>query len=832
VGALWPLILRSLTARPLRAALTVVAVALGVAALTGVQLALPALDDQASRAQLQRAGASQLDVRSASVLGFDDFAVARLQHLDGVRLAVPLEEKRVAARADPRSITGLTVTVVGVHDGAAGLRPVQLLEGRLPRAGSTDEVTLDAGLAAALPATGAPRPLISGDEVRLLTGTGSDVFHVVGISSGTSAGPAFTRSAAFVSAAAAQGPFAAGLHVPLIALALTPGAAPATVAREVHDALGAGAITVDPRAVATAPLQQLRPLLALVTLLSVLIGAGVVANTLWLGVLERRREIGLLRAAGAGRRDVFRLFLGEAAVLAVAGAAAGVVAGIVLAGVLVRQLAPADLGVPAVSLNGWGVLVAVALGIAMALLGASVPAILAARMKPLDALRAGGAGSPERTPRAVAVIGLVLVVAAALAMLTGLAGPVGAGTVALLVGAVFCLPFIVPPFLRRLSASPRFATGSTGLAAANLVRHRNRTSLTVAGLSVGVAVAVAVSALTAGALAAGQRWVDRLFVGDVLVRSPATQPDAVATAFTTAAGVRSAVPLRFVSADVGGETVGIAVIDPAAYARGGTLDVDGSRAAVFTALASPDRPAMVVPRQLVDLLGWRPGVSLQVATQRGLTAFDVAAVAEHTFPGGDGREAVLVGRATAARTLGDVATGFDSLDVSSGGASLRGVEDAAASFGMQATSVSTVDAATRAAVDHSVALLSVFAWLAVVVAMLAVVNTLVVNVRQGARERGLLRAVGLSRRRVRTLVLAEAALLAVSGAVAGVAVGCVLALPLLHASAGPGFDPGFVFPLWSVLGAVAAVLLGALLAVLVPARIAAGQSIVGAIRHA
>jgi putative ABC transport system permease protein len=832
MGGLWPIVRRSLAARPLRGLLTAIAVALGVAALTGVQLALPALDSQATNAQLQRAGASQLDVRSVSVGGFDDPVVTRLQSLDGVRAAVPLEEKRVVARAELRSITGLVATVVGVRGGRAGLRPVTLVEGRLPSPGSTDEVTLDQGLAAALAATGAPRPLITGDQVRLLTGTGNDVFHVVGISSGTSGGAAFTRSAAFVSEKAARGPFSAGLRIPLVALELDAGADSAAVAREVHDALGSSATTVDPRAVTAEPLQQLRPLLDLVVVLSVLIGAGVVANTLWLGVVERRREIGLLRAAGAGRRHVFRLFFAEATVLAVVGSVAGVALGILLAGLLVRQLAPSDLGVPAVSVSAQAIVISIAVGLAAALLGAALPATFAARMRPLDALRAGSAGAPESTPRGLGALGVLLIAVAALTMSSGLVGPVGVGTVALLLGAVLCLPYLVPPLLRVAGGRGGLATRSAGLAAANLARHRNRTSLTVAGLTVGVAVAVAVSALTAGALAAGQSWVNHLFAGDVLVHSPATQPDGVVSAFRKAAGVRDAVSLRFVSADVAGDTVGIAVVDPTAYARTGALDIAGDRAAALTELASPGNPAMVVPRQLADALGWQPGVTLQVGTQNGLAGFTVAAVAEHTFPGGDGREAVVVGRATAVRTLGDVATGFDDLDVSSGGASFGTVQDAASSFGMQATTVSAVNDAAQAAVDHSVVLLSAFAWLAVIVAMLAVVNTLVVNVRQGARERGLLRAVGLSRRRVRRLVLAEAALLALSGAVAGVAAGCVLALPLLHASGGPGFSPAFAFPVLPVVATVAAVLVGALLAVLVPARIAAGQSIVGAIRTA
>jgi putative ABC transport system permease protein len=831
MSGLWPIVLRSLRARPLRALLTVVAVTLGVAAVTGVQLALPALDHQAQQALQQRAGESQLDVRAAQQPGLDDAQMSAVAAVPGVARSAPLLEKRVVARADPRVITGLTVTVVGVSDGRAGLRPVHLVSGRLPRAGSTDEVTLDDGVGAALQATGAPRALTTGDDVRLLTGTGNDVFHIVGISSGTSAGPAFTRSAAFVSEQAARTVFGQGLRTPLVALRLADGADATAVARRIHDALGPAVITVDPRAAGVQPLDQLRPLLALVTVLSVAIGAGVVANTLGLSVVERRREIGLLRSAGATGHQVFRLFLAEAAVLSAAGAVAGVGLGILAAGLLVRQLAPADLGVPAVSLSVLAVLGSMALGIVMALLGAYVPARAAARMNPLAALRAGAAGE-ERTPRSVAFAGLLLIGLAAVALVSGLAGPVGAGIVALLLGGVLVLPFALPPMLRALASATSAAAGTTGLAAANLARRRNRTSLTVAGLAVAVSVAVAVSAVTAGALAAGRDWVDHLFVGDTLVRSAAAQPDAVADSVSKAAGVKSAIPLRFVAAPVGGDSLGIAIVDPGAYAGTSALDVEGDHSAAVRALSDTSHPAMVVPRQLADAYGWHTGMQLSVSGDRGDTAFTVTAIARHTFPGGDGRESVVIGRSTAERTLGTLATGFDVLDVSRGNVSLATVRDVAASYGMQATEVSAVNDAAQSAVDHSVVLLSVFAWLAVVVAMLAVVNTLVVNVRQGAREVGLLRAVGLSRRSAHRMVLAEAALLALSGTLIGVGAGCVLALPLLHASNGPGFAPGFVFPLGAVLASLAAVVAGAVLAVAVPARTVAGQSIVAQIRHA
>jgi putative ABC transport system permease protein len=483
--------------------------------------------------------------------------------------------------------------------------------------------------------------------------------------------------------------------------------------------------------------------------------------------------------------------------------------------------------------GGLTVVAAVALGLALALIGAFVPARSAARMKPLDALRAGGAGAPERSPRWLLAGVALLLAAAAGTLATGLVESTAVGVVVLLAGTVLLLPFLVPPLLHRVSRRRRLAARTTGLAAANLARAGNRTSLTVAGLVVAVGVSVAVGALTAGALAAGDRWVGGLFIGDVVVRSPAPQPLDVAGAFSRQAGVANAVPLRFLSGEVAGETLGITVIQPPMYRASTALDLDGAdRSAALDALDPATPPALIAPRQLADLLGWRPGLTVSVAGQNGPVPFTIAAVAAHTYPGGDGRESVVIGSAAAGRVLGDVATGFDALDVTRGSAPMAAVESAASAFGMQAVSVATVQDATQAAVDHSVVLLSAFAWVAVVVAMLAVVNTLMVNVRQGARELGLLRAVGLSRRRAQRLVLTQAGLLALTGTAVGIGLGCLLAVPLIHASGGPGFDPGFVFPVWSVALSVAAVVLGALAAVLVPSRRAARQSIVGAIRQA
>ena len=835
MGGLWPIVLRSLRARPGRALLTAAAVALGVAAVLGVQLSLAALDDQAAAVAAQRAGRSQLDVRSVAGPGLSDAQVRVLATLPQVVESGRLQTKRVVAAVNADGRGALVATLVAVADGEAALRPVSLAQGHLPVAGDVSAVAIDAGLADALGrASSLQRPLGVGDDVRLVTITGPDRFRIVGVTVASAAGAAFTRSAVYVSTRLAEGPFGTGLHTELVALRLAPGVEPAVAAGAVRDALGQGAVvTVDPRGGTGRPLDQLRPMLAMLVLLSVVIGAGVTANSVAVGADERRRETGLLRAAGASMRQVFRLFVVEAAVVAAGGALVGIGLGCALGAILVRILAAGDAPLPGISPDGPRILAAVAAGGGAAVLAAVLPALAARRVSPLAALRV--AAAPDRERVSTRLLGAVAAVGAAAAVLALAPGAVAASfaAVAILAAVALSLPAVAPAVARGLALLLSPVTLSPRVAAATLARRRNRTALTVAGLAVSVAAATATSALTLGALGAGDRWVDHLFVGDVLVHGAATEPDGVADDLAATQGVTGVSRIRLLAEPVGGTVVGLAVIDPATYASAGALDVvDGDRAAALTAVASPTAGAVLAPQDLVDELGWHPGTRLSIPGPNGVAAtLTVAGVVAHSLPSGDGREALIISRAAAERALGDVATGFDDLQVSTDGSSQTRVEDAASRYGMRATPVADIRQAVRDSLSHSIALLSALSWLAVVIALLAVVNTLVANVRQGRRELGLLRAVGISRRRALRLLLAEAGLLAATGAAIGVGAGCLLAIPLVRAAGSSGFDPGFVFPVVVVAVAAAVVIAAAVLAALLPARRVVGASIVTAIRH-
>jgi putative ABC transport system permease protein len=808
--------------------LTSGAVALGIAVVLAVQIAIQGLMVQAGEAQLEQAGASSLDVRVDAGSGLLPTQITVLSDLPGVVQAVPLYEKQVTAGPAGASLTGDTVTLIGLQDSSAALRSIAVVSGRLPLPGSQSEVAIDEGLSSALTG-GNGSPIRIGQRIQMITATGPDQFTVVGFTAGTSGGPSFTHDAVFVDDAAMLGPFGLGLRTPLVALRFGPGATVAGVSKAVHAKFGASVTTYNPRAGAAEPLQDLEPLLLLATVLSLIVGAGVTANSAALAAFERRREIGLLRAAGASSRQIFRLFAAEVALVAAAGVPIGIVVGVVLGGVFEGKLSPGDLQAPNLMPEPGQILAAVLAGLAAALAGGLLPLFAAARRPILDGLRPHPIGDHQRASPLVRIASPALLVIAALCFLSSASGLVAVGVIAFLLGVVMALPLIAPLLIRLLAmAISTFVSGAEP-GAAHLARARNRTAMTAAGLVVSVATAVGVSALSAGALTASDSWISHLFAGNILVTSPVTQEDQVATAMERSPDVTHATPLRLLSETVAGASEGVAAIDPATYASLGGLDVvSGDRTGSLSALE--DGPSFLEPAGLAAATGWTVGTQLPVLTQKGLVYFTIVGVVSHSFPSGDGSESLVMADDLARTYFGSAADGFDDLVVTSGG-SLGAIEATAVSYGMQAVPVSEIQDDARDALQHSIGLVLAVAVISVIIAMLAVINTLLVNVRQGTRELALLRAVGLGSRQALRRVLTEAGLLAAAATLIGVAAGSLMALPMLRASTTATFAPGFVFPYVTVVVLVAVVVLGAIVATIGPARRAVRTSVLTALRH-
>jgi putative ABC transport system permease protein len=827
VSEIWLLALRAVRARPLRSALTAIAVALGIAVVLAVQIAIQALTVQAGEAQAQRAGASSLDVRVDAGSGLTTQQITTLGDLPGVLQAVPLHEKQVAAGPAGGSLGGNAVTLVGLQNSSAALRTVTVVAGRLPLPGDTSEVAMDQGLGTVLTG-GVGSPIRIGQRMQMVTATGPDTFTVVGFTAGTSGGPSFTHNTVFIDDAAMTSAFGSGLRTPLVALRFGPGASVAAVSAEIHKQFGASVTTYDPRAGASAPLQDLEPLLLLVTVLSLIVGAGVTANSAALAAFERRREIGLLRAAGASSRQVFRLFAAEVGVVAIAGVPIGILGGVLLGAAFDATIAPSDLAGHALVPSALQIVAAVIAGLGSALIGGLLPAFAAARLPILTALRAHPITTSQRTSVMVTAAAPALLVVAALCFISADSGIVAFGVVAFLLGIVMSLPVVAPLLIRLIARalSPFVAGAMPG--AAHLAGARNRTAITAAGLAVSVATAVGVSALSAGALSASDSWISNLFVGNMLVSSPVTQGDAVAAAIAGSPSVSHATPLRLLSETVAGASEGVAAVDPGAFAAYGGFDVVSSNRTQALAQLE-DGPSFLEPAGLAVATGWTVGTQLPVQTVQGIVYFTIAGVISHSFPAGDGSESLVMADDLARTYFGAAAAGFDDLVLTTGAAAT--VEATVASYGMYAVPVSVIAADAREALGHSIGLVLAVAVIAVLIAMLAVINTLVVNVRQGTRELALLRAVGLGSRQAMRRVLTEAGLLAAAATLIGIGAGCIMALPMLRATTTPEFVPQFGVPLETVAVMIAVVVLGSVVATIGPARRAVRTSVLSALRH-
>ncbi|MDQ6857079.1 MAG: FtsX-like permease family protein, partial [Candidatus Dormibacteraeota bacterium] len=620
-----------------------------------------------------------------------------------------------------------------------------------------------------------------------------------------------------------------GLRTAMVALQLNAGADSAQVGDEVTNSIGNGVTTVDPRVAAGSPLGEVQPLLLLVTVLSLLVGAGSTANSVALAASERRRETGLLRAAGASAQQVFRVFMLEVLLLTAVAIPIGVAAGIGLAALLEARLTPADLPVPSLDVNALQVMFAILVGAAAAVVGAAVPAIASGRHPILAGLRPHPGSEREHLGTFPVALAPIALLAGAVLFIVGDGTAAAVGTVLVIAGVLCALPLLAPWAARLVGFIASAFTSKSGAATRNLVRRRNRTALTLSGVTIAVASAFAVSALAAGAISGGDAWVSHLFSGDVVVRSPVAQTYAVEANIASSAGVRAALPLRFLSVASGSAVLGVTTIDTPSYQTSGGLDVTTpARADAFRAVN--DGPAVLAPSGFASAHGWLVGSSVPLLTSRGTVPFVVAGIVDHSFPAGNGEESLIMDRNVAVHYFGDTASGFDALDVQTTGTA-SAVVGSAASYGLSAVTVDDIRGSAERALQHALALLLAVSIVALVMSMIAVVNTLLVNIRQGTRELSMLRAVGLDRGGAQRLVLTEAVVLAASGAILGVITGCAVVVGMLRAVSSPGFTPSFAFPLTAAIAVVSAVVGGSLIAAIVPAIRVARSSIVAAIRQ-
>ncbi|HLM63698.1 MAG TPA: ABC transporter permease [Acidimicrobiales bacterium] len=717
------------------------------------------------------------------------------------------------------------------------LTPYRLAEGRAPE--SDDEVVINRGAAR-------DADLDVGDSATVLV-PGPVRVTVVGIATfGDEDGLGETTFTAFTLAAAQQHIAGGRDLVSAVAAEAEPGVSQDELADRIEPIVPAGAEAITGAELTDEQVDDIESdfLGMLTTFLTVFAGIALLVatfsiyNTFSILVAQRTREMALLRAVGAARRQVLTAVAIEALAVGIVGSLVGLAAGLGVAGLLkglfdaVGGALPAGGTVVTVST----VVIGLAVGVLATLAAAAGPAVRASRIAPLAALREA-AVDRAGTSRARVVAGVLALGAGITAVLVGaLVGgdallPVaGVGAVATLVGVVVAGPVAARPAVAVLGAPlSRWRRSSGLLAQRNAMRNPRRTAATASALLVGVGVVTVFTVFAASLQASLDRTIDRTFGADLVVAAPpfggAGIDPQLAPALDDVPEVAGTVGLGAGGAVVDGRERPIAVADPAALGR--VLDIDVTAGSV----ADVGDDGMAVAASTAEDRGWALGDAVPVTwgdgSEQELTIR--ALYEEADIVGG-----VLIPRAAyGPHTTQQIDTAVfvevaDGVSIDEAKAAVAPVLERYGASDPQDRE--EYAASLTEGLDMLLTVVYALLALAIIIALMGIANTLALSTWERRRELGLLRAVGQTRRQLRAMVRQESVLIAVFGTVGGLGLGVFLGWGMVEAvGSTSGATSAFALPVARlavvlVVGAIAGVLAGVR-----PARRAARLDVLAAV---
>jgi putative ABC transport system permease protein len=856
---------RSLGARKLRSFFTAAGIALGVAVLFAALSAGATMDAAVDRAATDEMGHADLRVDALEERGLSQATVDAIEQTSGVSIAAPALERRTYLAAGPNQTATAKlpppVTVLGIDPVLEPrLHDMPLASGRLLVAGDTQSALVTETLAD-------QEGYRLGGSVTLngTVAAGPQAYTIVGIVRGDGPLPEAGGRLVFMPLASAQTLFG-DAGVTRVDLGAADGVSIDELTGQLDVAISTEPYllsrTADLAASLRSEMADFRSALLLVAAVVLFAGAFLIFNTLSMTVAERSRDVGLLRAAGTTRSQVMGLVFLQALALGVTGAVVGVAAGIGLAALTlswVGSAGPIALAAPAVSAGSVGM--ALVTGIIVTIAASLEPVWRAGRIPPVEALRRGPKSAAVGSARLrwLVVVFVVLALAALAVWPSGAGGGSGVGGTGtgvdsgtwgplaiygLLLLAVLIVPRVLSPLIRLCGLPFRIFRNEERLARSSLSRDRSRTALTVGALVVALAMVVALGTAAQDVRKIGSNWLAETIPGSELLTSirPLSTTDPIRDRLAETPGVVSVSAIGvfgvpYVSTTQNGGRTEKSVLrqDAAAivgrdYLTDGRLNfISGVPATALAALDSGG--SVIVPKSLADPAGIRVGDKLEFATGPASTTLVVVGIVAHSIPTG-AQEAILVGWPDALSAFGVTGADFYAVRYAAGQESTaRAALDAAAtSYALEPNQLDRVSGTVGDALDRIFRLLDALSLIAVMVAGLGMVNTFSMSVLERVREISVLRATGMTSRQVWGMVVIEAGVLGLVGALVGAAVGLVVGV-LLVAWSSAGFGLVFDPPWLTIVGAVCFGFVISLAASIYPAGLASRISIVRGLQY-
>ena len=715
---------------------------------------------------------------------------------------------------------------------------IELRQGSGPR--SADEVAINAGLAE-------KGNFKVGDRIGVVTLEPKRTFTLVGIFgySGNRDSLRGETRIAFDPTTAQQLLLGKVQLYSAIDVTAASGVSPTQLRDDIKAALGAeytvrtGQEVADAQAAQTSQfLGFLRNFLLGFAFVTLFVGMFLILNTFSILVAQRTQELGLFRALGASRGQVIRSVLIEAFVVGLIASTLGLVAGVGVAALL-RQVLQAQTGAQlpgGLAVPPSAIVVSYVVGLVVTMLAALVPAVRASRTPPIAAMR--DAATTERPLGKRAILGAVPTLLGAFLVGMALFGSLGDGTMpALLIGVL--LSFVGVAVLMALIARPvssalgrAFSWSVPGdLGRRNSARNPRRTAITAAALMIGVALVSGVSVLASSVKSSMQQLVQQDLAAQIVIagefqgQSTPTYDPKVIDTIRQMPEVQQAVAVYADAAEIDGTFTEVAAGDVGAMVQIFKLERTAGE------LRTLRQGEIAIGDDFAKDRNLAVGNTVRIATPRGEPAtLTVVGVykAVNILPG----PVMSVRDAEARFRWPRAAFGYvavkDGADTNVVLARAEALLKDNPEMGVQDQSSFVKQREDQ--VDSFVAFLYMLLGLALIVAVMGIVNTLALSILERTRELGLVRALGMSRPQVRRMITVESIVISLFGGLLGLLVGAGLGAAVARALSDE-FIPVLSIPWQRMLFFLLPTLIAGLLAAIIPAIRAARTDVLRAIAY-